>query len=113
LSILFGKFVNLEVKHLLVKKIQELCRRNNTNFAQLERALGFSNGMLQKWDRSVPGLDKVQAVADYFKISIDELLDRGIFKFSDEAQLIAAQYDGLPSEKRDLIRCYIGVIKAG
>lgn len=98
---------------MLIDKIQELCRKHNTNFAQLERTLGFGNGTLQKWDKSIAGVDKIRAVADHFSVSVDELLERGIFRYSDEAKRLAAQYDELPEEKRDLVRCYLGVIKAG
>ncbi len=96
---------------MLYDRIQTLCHENKTNFAQLERVLGFGNGTLHKWESATPGIDKVQAIADYFHISMEELLGRGIYKYSDEAKKIAAQFDELPEEKKNLLKCYLGVIQ--
>lgn len=97
---------------MIYNKIQAFCRKNNTNFAQLEKALGFGKGTMQKWNKSNPGIDKVQAVADHFGVSVDELLERGVFKHSEESQKIAAQFEELNEEKRNLVKCYLEVIKA-
>ncbi len=98
---------------MLYDKIQELCRKKKTNFAQLERALGFGNGTLHKWESSIPGIDKVQSVAKYFGITVDELLGTGIYKYSDDAKKIATQFDELPEDRKNLLKCYLGVIRAG
>ena len=97
----------------LFNNVQMLCNENKTNFARLEKKLGFGNGTVQKWDRINPGIDKIQAVADYFDVSIDELLGREDYWISKEAHKLVAQYELLPEEKRDLVRCYISVLQAG
>ena len=45
-------------------------------FAELERILGFSNGQIRRWEKTKPGIDKIQKVADYFDVSVDYLLGR-------------------------------------
>lgn len=90
--------------------IREICKKSNVPFAQLERELGFGNGTIQKWDKSNPGIDKVLAVAKHFGVSVDVLLGRSEYQLSDETRKIAAQFESLPQEKKNLVKCYMGVI---
>lgn len=60
----------------MYSEIKELCRKHNISVSQLEIELGFSRGSICKWDNNVPTITKVKAVADYFEISIDELILR-------------------------------------
>lgn len=60
----------------LTERIRELCQKNKTNFAALERELGFGQGTIRKWDASSPSGDKLDKVADYFDVSVDYLLGR-------------------------------------
>lgn len=60
----------------LVEKIKNLCDERHTNFAALERALGFGGGSIRKWDSATPSGDRLAAVADYFDVSTDFLLGR-------------------------------------
>ena len=55
-------------------KIKELCKRNNISISELESELEFSRGSLCKWNVNVPSITKVKAVADYFHVTVDELL---------------------------------------
>lgn len=55
-------------------KIKELCRTNGISLAALEKEMGFSNKALFRWATSAPSVDKVKAVADYFKVPVDALL---------------------------------------
>ncbi|MDZ5759662.1 helix-turn-helix transcriptional regulator [Carnobacterium maltaromaticum] len=56
--------------------IKNLLRNKNMTIAELERALGFSNGTIGKWDKQNPSIDKLTKVADYFNVTTDYLLDR-------------------------------------
>lgn len=60
----------------LVDKIKSLCKEEKITVAELERKTGISNGQIRKWDNSTPGINKLQAVADYFDVSVDYLLGR-------------------------------------
>ncbi len=60
----------------LLLNIKTLCKRHGITVAELERNAGLSHSTIARWDRNAPSIDKVEAVADYFKISIDELLCR-------------------------------------
>ena len=41
----------------------------------LEAELGFGNSTIVKWDKSTPNADKLNAVAKYFGVSMDFLLN--------------------------------------
>ncbi|MBQ9701315.1 MAG: helix-turn-helix domain-containing protein [Lachnospiraceae bacterium] len=58
----------------LVERIKKLAKEHGTDLANLERALGISNGVIRRWDKASPTCDKLLRVADYFSVSIDELL---------------------------------------
>ncbi|MGL9971518.1 helix-turn-helix domain-containing protein [Enterococcus sp. DIV1420a] len=60
----------------LVKRIKLLSDEKKISFAELERKLGFANSSIRKWDERIPGIDKIQKVADYFDVSTDYLLGR-------------------------------------
>ena len=42
--------------------------------AELERTLGLGNGTIARWDKCEPGVIRVSRVADYFGVTVDELL---------------------------------------
>lgn len=60
----------------LVEKIKALCKEKKITIAELERKCGISNGQIRKWNNSTPGIDKLNAVADYFDVSLDYLANR-------------------------------------
>ena len=51
-----------------------LCRKNKISIAKLERDTGLGNATVRGWARSSPTVDKLKAVADYFGVTVDELL---------------------------------------
>ncbi|MEQ7162472.1 helix-turn-helix transcriptional regulator [Enterococcus gallinarum] len=60
----------------LYEKIKLLANEKKISIRQLEEALGFGNGVINRWRKNNPGIDKVQLVADYFDVSVDYLLGR-------------------------------------
>lgn len=59
---------------LLVKSIRKLCKNNNVPVSQLENDLNFGAGLISRWNKSSPSLDKIVDIADYFHVSIDEVV---------------------------------------
>ena len=72
-------------------RIKELANQRKVSVAELERALGFGNGSISKWNKQSPSTEKLKQVADYFGVSTDYLLGR-----SDD------KYDLSPQEKIDI-----------
>lgn len=58
----------------MLKNIKRLCAANNISISKLGKTLGFGNGTIERWDRNRPSIDKVILVADYFGVTVDELL---------------------------------------
>lgn len=60
----------------LTEKIRELCEKKGISFFRLEKELHLGNGTIRAWDQNRPSIDKVEAVADYFGVSVDYLMGR-------------------------------------
>ena len=60
----------------IIDKIRMLCNEKVITIAELERNLGLGAGTVSRWNVRVPGVDKVQKVADYFSVTTDYLLGR-------------------------------------
>ncbi len=61
----------------LVENIKSLCSDIGISIPKLEVILGLSRGSIYNWDKNSPSIDKLEKVANYLKVSIDYLLDRG------------------------------------
>lgn len=59
----------------MVEKICMLCNEKKISIGKLENILGFGNGTIWKWKKSSPSVEKLKAVADYFGVTIDYLLE--------------------------------------
>lgn len=59
---------------MIVNNIRALCEQRNMTIAALEREVGIANGVIGGWKKHAPRLDKAKAVADYFGVTVDDLL---------------------------------------
>jgi transcriptional regulator with XRE-family HTH domain len=59
----------------MVKKIRELCKEKKTSIHKLEQQLGYGNGVIGRWDKSVPSYERLSAVAAALGVSVDYLTD--------------------------------------
>ena len=62
--------------NLLINNIRKLCKKNGISISKLEADLFLSSGLISRWSKSMPSLDKIADIADYFGVSIDELAGR-------------------------------------
>ena len=62
-------------KLLLYDNIKKLCLEKKIAISEMERDLGFPRSYVCKWNENEPGIRKVQKVADYLHVSIEELLE--------------------------------------
>ena len=88
-----------------VNIIKELANRKNMSFAELERETGLSNGTIARWGKASPNSKGLEAVADYFNVSIDYLLGREKPQEDKyEQQLVAMfrkQTDGMNDSQKE------------
>ena len=59
---------------MLYGNVKKLCEDNNISVSQLERDLDFPRSSVCKCDENDPAVTKVQKVADYFKVPMEQLL---------------------------------------
>ena len=59
---------------MIYTNISNLCRANGISIARLERETGLGNATVRGWANSSPTVEKLKAVADYFGVTVDELL---------------------------------------
>lgn len=59
----------------LKTRIKSLANGHNMSLTTLESELGFGNGTITKWDKTVPNADKLNTVAKYFGVTMDYLLN--------------------------------------
>lgn len=59
----------------MLEKVKACCKKRGITIYRLEKDLGFSTGSISKWGSTAPSVNKVKAVADYFNVSIEELLE--------------------------------------
>lgn len=60
--------------NIIVDSIKKLCKNKNITVSQLEKEIGLSQGLVSKWMNTTPSLDKIVDIADYFHVSIDEVV---------------------------------------
>ncbi|MDB6248187.1 XRE family transcriptional regulator [Lactobacillus amylovorus] len=53
----------------LYTAIKKVAVQNHKSIYQIEHDLQLSNGMISKWDRSMPRADSLQDVADYLGVT--------------------------------------------
>lgn len=59
---------------MLYERIKELCRQNGTTISALERECGLAKGSVSKIDRHKPNAEKLQKIANYLEVSVEELM---------------------------------------
>jgi len=59
---------------LVLANITALCKGRNISVSKLEQSTGLSNGVIRKWGVSSPTVDNLKRVADFFGVTVDDLL---------------------------------------
>ena len=59
---------------VIFDNVRHLCREKGISITKLEDDLGFARSSVCKWNKNEPGIRKVQKVANYLGVSIEELL---------------------------------------
>ncbi len=60
---------------ILIDNIRRLCDEHNLKITNLEKELGFGAGIINRWGNDAdPSLSKIMQVAEYFHVSIDDII---------------------------------------
>lgn len=60
---------------MIYSNIKKLCFNKKISISKLENDLRIPRSSICKWDKTTPSVLKVKSVADYFGVSIEELLN--------------------------------------
>ena len=97
---------------MLGERIKELRRNKGYSQQQLAQKLHITQGAISQWERNatMPASDQLNAIADIFEITVDELLngippDKGKIVIThqpktEEARILAAGIDRMPEADR-------------
>lgn len=58
----------------MVKTITRLCKERGKTLSDVEEACNIGVRSIYRWDTNKPSVDKVQRVATYLGVTVDELL---------------------------------------
>lgn len=58
----------------IYNNVKVKCAEKHITVLFLEKKLNFPRSSICKWDKNVPGVEKVKAVADVLECTVDELL---------------------------------------
>jgi len=58
----------------IVENIRKLCARDGITINKLERELGLGRGNIARWNTNAPAYDKLMKVAEYFNVTMEELV---------------------------------------
>ena len=101
----------------MLDKIKALCKEKKTSVAKLEKQLGFGNGVIGRWDKSVPSYERLAAVASALDVSVAYLTGEtddpsaGVKEerpadgeaLSPEDKALLTWFHSLPQEKREAL----------
>lgn len=59
---------------MILENIRTLCKERRISISALEKATNIGNGTISGWNTCSPRVNNLQAVAQYFGITVDELL---------------------------------------
>lgn len=59
---------------MIYKNIEAKCREKNISVSALEKSVGLGNATIKGWSESSPKVENLKKVADYFGVTVDELL---------------------------------------
>lgn len=68
---------------LLVNNIKKLCKENQIKIHQLEKEVDIGAGTISRWVKSDPTLSRVVSIADFFHVTVDDLIGRRVEQYEE------------------------------
>lgn len=109
------------------ENFEKLCKENKTNPSQVSKATGISTATLTSWKKGAytPKQDKLQLIADHFKVSVDYIItgkesefaiemaqtDVELSNMSKRVKEYAIRLNKLPSSKQEHIMQLIDMLE--
>lgn len=59
---------------MIFSNVEKFCAEKGISISQLEREVGLANATIRRWTSCSPTVENLKKVADYFGVTVDELL---------------------------------------
>ena len=74
---------------VLLENIKKLCDNKGIKITNLEKELGFGGGIISRWGNNAdPSLSKIIDIADYFHVTLDEVVGRNQTPINENYEFI-------------------------
>ena len=90
-------------------RIKQLSEQKGMSIAEIERKSDLGNGIIRRWDKSIPTADKLQRVAKTLGTNVDFLLTGE--DSDNSAEVLARDIDSLSPGQFELIQSMINEFK--
>lgn len=80
--------------------VKSLCDEAGITINKLEQETGIGRGSVARWDDHEPSISKVQAVADYFHVSVDSIVGQKKYP-ADFSEVDKALFDESSARRND------------
>lgn len=55
-------------------KIKRICKEKNMSVSYIEKKAELGNGLISKWNESIPSVANLKKVAEVLDVTVDELI---------------------------------------
>ncbi len=95
----------------ILTRIKDLCGLHGMPISELERKAQIANGVIRRWDTSIPAADKLQRVSRILGTSMDYLLTGKEPSEDSETLLLARDANNLTKEQLQVVKNVIDEFK--
>ena len=89
---------------LIYDRIRMLCKEKGVTVTGTEMELGFARGSLCKIDKNKPSMERLQKLADYFKVEVDWLVGASEYRTKREMLQHFDDITDIPALRSEIFR---------
>lgn len=95
----------------ILERIKELCSYKGLSITELEKLSNIARGTIGKWDKSIPGADKLQKVAKALGTTMEYLLTGKDKESNGKTLILAREANSLTDEQFEVVKNIIDEFK--
>ena len=89
---------------LIFDRIKQLAEDRGTTYTAVEKALWGSTGNMVKWKQSIPRINKIVEVAQFFKVPVDYFITgENFLTLSSDEEALITDYRACNEEGKKII----------
>jgi len=95
----------------IVERIKDTAAKQGYTLSDLEHTLGFGARTIYKWDNNAPSVEKVLAVANFLRVSLNWLVTGKNYN-TETPEPFLQKYNNLPPKDKERINHYIEICES-